>query len=90
MLNFLKPNLWKIVLTLALLIISSILWRTFVVSRISDTFPMGFPFQFYMAWGPCQAGEDCSEFNSIYLVLDLLIWYVSSALLVDRLRRSRA
>jgi len=53
MTSFLKPNLWKLLLTFALLFISSALWRLYVVTHISDTFPLGFPFQFYMGWGPC-------------------------------------
>lgn len=80
----LKPNVWKILWTLALFFISSMLWRMYVVSHISDTFPSGFPFQDYLSWGPCQAGEVCSRSNGLYLVLDLLIWYVVSALIVDR------
>jgi hypothetical protein len=84
-LRFLKPGLAKILLTFALLIISSMLWRMFIIARISDTFPMGFPLQFYLAWGPCQAGEVCSQSNGVFLLLDLVFWYVVSAFVIDRL-----
>jgi len=87
MTSFLKPNLWKLLLTFALLFISSALWRMYVVTHISDTFPLGFPFQFYMGWGPCPPGENCSEFNWFYLVLDLIMWYIVSAFTVDRIRK---
>ena len=79
MMSFLKPNLWKIIFTLILFHGSSALWRMYVISRISDTFPRGFPFQYYLGWGPCPPGEICFEFNWLYLVLDVLIWYVVSA-----------
>gem|GEM_PF-1748466 len=78
----LKPNFWKVALTIILFSISSALWRTYVISRISDTFPIGFPFQFYRAWGPCPPGENCSEFNLLFLLLDVIIWYLVSAFVV--------
>ena len=82
MFTFLKPNFWKIVLTFLLFFVSSAIWQVYVLSRISDTFPAGFPFEFFVAWGPCPPGETCSEFNGLFLILDLLIWYVISALIV--------
>lgn len=89
MLTFLKPSLWKILAAAALFYASSYLWRAYTMSRISDTFPRGFPFEYYMAWGPCPPGEICSEFNSLYLLLDILIWYIVGAFLVDRLQKRR-
>jgi hypothetical protein len=77
---FLKPSVLKIILTFALLIVSGWLWRMYVISTISDTFPQGFPLQFFLAWGPCQAGENCSEFNGLYLTLDVIFWYIVSAI----------
>lgn len=89
MIYFLKPTLWKIVLTGILFFVSSALWQLYTLTQISDTFPAGFPFNFYLAWGPCPPGQDCSEFNALFLIFDLLIWYVVSAFLVDRiLKRS--
>jgi hypothetical protein len=84
MVNFLKPNFWKIVLTFILFFVSSAIWQVYVLSNISDTFPAGFPFEFFIAWGPCPPGENCSEFNALFLFLDLIIWYVVSALIVGR------
>lgn len=84
MLRFLKPDLRKIALSIFLFIVSSLLWRAFVISRISDTFPLGFPFQFHLAWGPCPPGKICSDSNVSYLILDAVIWYTASALLVER------
>lgn len=85
--SILKPTQSKIVFTLVLLVISGWIWRTLVISQISDTFPMGFPFQFYLAWGPCPPGEICSEFNVWYLVFDLVIWYFVSAFLLNWLQK---
>jgi hypothetical protein len=79
-----KPSVQKIIPTLALLYISSALWRAYIISTISDTFPVGFPLQFFLVWGPCQAGQNCSEFNWLNLVLDMLFWYVVSALIINR------
>lgn len=77
----LKPSLAKIALTFALLVLSSYLWRLYILSTISDTFPIGFPLQFYLAWGPCPPGVSCSESNNFYLIIDILFWYIVSAFL---------
>lgn len=77
--QLLKPNRLKISLTFALLIISSLLWRMYVMATLSDTFPAGFPLQFFVAWGPCQPEENCAAFNGFWLVLDILFWYAISA-----------
>ena len=81
---FLKPTVLKAIVAIVLLIAFSWLWRLFVISTISDTFPMGFPLQFFLSWGPCRPGENCSEFNGFYLVLDLAFWYMIGAFLVGR------
>ena len=73
-----QPSLLKIILALVLLVISSLIWRMYIISTISDTFPWGFPLQFYLAWGPCPPGEVCSETNFFFLILDLLFWYLVS------------
>jgi len=86
--NILKPTLIKLILTVIFLVVSSILWRQYVISTISDTFPWGFPFQFYLGWGPCQPGETCSEFNALWLVLDIVIWYVVSGFIMIRFRNN--
>jgi hypothetical protein len=85
--RILKPDLWKIILTITLLVISSLLWRAYVISHISDTFPMGFPFQFYLAWGPCQPGKSCSKSNLLFFVFDAIIWYLVSAFIMDLMRK---
>lgn len=87
MIRFLKPGLAKIVVALIFFAIASILWRTYVISRISDTFPWGFPFQFYLGWGPCPPGETCFESKPMLLILDLAVWYVVGAWIVERLRK---
>ncbi|HSL47243.1 MAG TPA: hypothetical protein VK897_27635 [Anaerolineales bacterium] len=86
--TILKPTLLKIALTLVLLVLSSYLWRMYVTSTISDTFPWGFPLQFYLAWGPCPPGEVCSENNVLFLILDLMFWYMVSGFFVSKLGRA--
>ena len=80
--TILKPSLVKIILTFVLLVLFSYLWRSYIISTISDTFPWGFPLQFYLGWGPCPPGEICSESNIIYLIIDILIWYMVSGFLI--------
>lgn len=53
------------------------------------SFPVGFPFQFFLSWGPCQPGENCSEFNGLFLVFDIVIWYVVGAWLGSLFRRTQ-
>ena len=88
MVHFLKPDLWKLLLTLVLLSVSSFLWRAYLLARISDTFPLGFPFQFYVAWGPCPPGQICAAFNGLFLILDVLAWYMLSFLIAGRLQKA--
>ncbi|MEK6750981.1 MAG: hypothetical protein AABZ00_01845 [Chloroflexota bacterium] len=90
--SLLKPTLIKIILTFVLLVLSSWLWGMVVRFVISDTCPIGFPLQFYLSWGPCPPGTSCSEFNGLWLVVDLIFWYLVSALLTQwfqKLSRSR-
>jgi hypothetical protein len=87
--TLLSPSLAKIVLTLVLLVLFSYLWRLYIVSTITDTFPWGFPLQFYLAWGPCPPGASCSESNIFYLIIDILFWYIVSSFLVSKLQKVR-
>ena len=85
--SFLRLTPLKIILAFALFVVTSYLWRTYIISTISDTFPWGFPFQFYLAWGPCPPGEICSEFNGPYLMLDIISWYVVSAFIIRMFKK---
>lgn len=84
---FLRPTFTKIFFTFVLFILSSWIWRTVLMFVISDTFPHGFPLQFYLAWGPCQPDETCFEFNGLYLFVDLSFWYLVSAFVIHRFQR---
>jgi hypothetical protein len=86
-LKFLNPTAEKILLAAGLFYGSSAVWRAYVVSRISDTFPQGFPFQFYVGWGLCPPGQTCSTFNGWFLVLDIVLWYIVSAFILNSLRK---
>jgi len=85
--TLLKPTVLKIILAFVLFAVFSWLWRMYIISTISDTFPLGFPLQFFLAWGPCQAGENCSEFNGLYLILDILFWYLVSTLAINIIQK---
>jgi hypothetical protein len=85
--TFLKPTVLKIALVFVLFGVFSWLWRMYIISTISDSFPLGFPLQFFLAWGPCQAGQSCSEFNGLYLTLDIIFWYIAGATLVERFHK---
>jgi hypothetical protein len=88
--TLLRPSLSKIILTLTLFALFSYLWRAYILSTVSDTFPWGFPLQFYLAWGPCPPGEICSETNLFFLIVDLLFWYLVSGFLVSKTFSARA
>jgi hypothetical protein len=85
--TFLRPSPLKIILAFVLFFAASYLWRMYIISTISDTFPLGFPLQFYLAWGPCPPGESCSEFNRLWLILDFVIWYVVSAFIMRMIKK---
>jgi hypothetical protein len=87
--KILKPSLLKIMIAFALVLVSSMLWRAYIMATISDTFPMGFPLQFFLSWGPCKPGNICSEFNGFYLVLDVIFWYSIGAFLVSGIQKYR-
>ena len=78
--TFLKPTLLKVSLALVLFVITSWLWRMFTRATIMDLDLWGFPLAFFTAWGPCPPDEMCSESNALYLVLDIVFWYLISAL----------
>ena len=88
--SILKPSLLKIILTIALFLVASYLWQVFITSRITDIFPLGFPLPFYVAWGPCPPGESCSEFNGLWLALDIVIWYLVSAFILSMIKKMEA
>jgi len=82
--TILKPTLLKIALAIVLLALSSYLLRMYITSTISDTFPWGFPLRFYLAWEPCPPDEPCSESNFIFLLIDIVFWYMISGLLTSK------
>jgi hypothetical protein len=83
----LKPTAMKIFLAIVLFAISSWVWRIYVMSAISDTFPLGFPLQFFLSWGPCRPGQSCSEFNGWHLTLDVIVWYIIGSILVQQIQK---
>ena len=89
MIAFLKPTLWKLILGLFLFFISDCLWRFTIGLSIMDVSYFGQPWHYFIAWGPCQAGQNCSEFHGMYLILDLVFWYLISAAFMTWLWRKK-
>jgi hypothetical protein len=87
--TFLKPTVLKIVLTFILFIAVDWLWRNTLGRFIMDVSYSGIPLHYFTAWGPCQAGENCSEFNGLNLVLDLIFWYIVSAFFISRFQKKK-
>ncbi len=79
-----KPSAFKIASALILFLLFSSLWQILVGIRIMDAAFYGMPWHFYTTWGPCQAGQTCSEFNWPPLLMDLAFWYMIGAFLVSR------
>ena len=73
-----------ILMAIALMLVSSLLWMMYMSTRVADILPLGFPFRFFLSWGPCPPGNNCTEFNLIYLILDFILWYAVSAFLFRR------
>jgi len=80
----LKPSLLKIGITFIFLFVFSWLWQMTVGRVVMDVSYYGVPLHFFTMWGPCQAGQSCSEFNGLYLVLDAIGWYIIGAAFVTR------
>ena len=85
--TILKPTLLKVIATLVLFAAFSWLWRNTVGLAIMDVSYYGVPWHYFVAWGPCQPGGNCSEFNGLYLTLDIIFWYIVSAILISRFRK---
>jgi hypothetical protein len=88
--SLLKPTFLKVLIALVLFVLFSILWAMAVPFIISDTFPLGFPFQFMVSWGPCPPGENCSEFSNLNLILDVVFWYFIGAWIGSRFQKRAA
>jgi len=59
-----------IFLFMAVTFFHSMLWG------LVDYWANGWPLHFYESWGPCHDSEaTCSSFNTLFLILDVLIWY---------------
>ena len=63
MLGFLKSLLQNAALALALFATASLLWS--LVDLSFDSSAMGFPFSFYVRWGPCPHGLNCATFYKV-------------------------
>jgi hypothetical protein len=57
-----------------------IVWPAIIESIITDWYPSGFPFTIH-AVGLCPPPGDCIDFRWIALVLDIVLWYLISAVI---------
>jgi hypothetical protein len=87
--SILKPTVLKLVVAAALFIGLTWLWGFVSNMVIMDASFYGLPLTFFSAWGPCQAGKNCSEFNGLNLFLDIMFWYLISAFAVQMLIKRR-
>lgn len=88
MLKFLKPSLLKIFVTIILFIVMNWMWNLKNMFIMDASF-YGAPLTFFTSWGPCQIGQNCSDFNGINLLADLVFWYLVCAFGVDWIQRRR-
>ena len=77
-----KPTVGKLLLTLGTLTISAFLRYSIQAERITELWSWGFPLAFYEMWGPCTPEPLCRSFEPVPLLVDLLFWYVFSAVLI--------
>ena len=89
MLKFLRPSALKIAVPLVLFISLTWLWGFIGNMFIMDASFYGVPLKFFTAWGPCQIGQDCSDFNGINLLLDLVFWYLVCAFVIERFNKKK-
>jgi hypothetical protein len=47
------------------------------------------PLTYFTVWGPCQVGQNCSEFNNVNFALDLAFWYLVCAFIIERFSRKK-
>ncbi|MBI5297321.1 MAG: hypothetical protein HY869_17725 [Chloroflexi bacterium] len=88
MLKFLKPSLLKIVVALVLFLGLTWLWGLKNMFIMDASFH-GVPLTYFTVWGPCQVGQNCSEFNNVNFALDIVFWYLVSAFGVELIQRWR-
>lgn len=84
--DFIKPTIGKIILTIVLLIVFGFLFWS-LLQTWTDLSVRGFPFIYYeKGIMPCSPSfPTCNDniyFNIFYLLLDLIIWYLISCIII--------
>jgi len=80
--SFFFPTSPKLILAMVLFFVFGwIVWPTIITSLVTDWYPVGFPFTIH-AVGLCPPPGACIEFRSIALLLDGVLWYFISAIIV--------
>jgi hypothetical protein len=88
--HFLKPDWRKIVIFVVLFI--AIFLIGYYKYLTLDSWTFGIPFEFSSGYGPCPYPNviECNKNNFIFLVLDIIIWYILSCLIIwvyDKFRK---
>ncbi len=82
--SFLFPTPKKIILAVVLFFIFGwIVYPTIITSLMTDWYPVGFPLTI-RARGFCPPTYVCVEFSWFSLIIDILVWYTLSALVVHK------
>jgi hypothetical protein len=77
--SFLFPTPHKLILGIVLFFVFGwIVWPTIIESLASDWFPIGFPFTIDAVTN-C---EGCVDFSWIAVILDVVLWYIVSAVII--------
>ncbi len=83
--DWLKPSPLNAFLSLVLFGVGSRLFAG--TSFLADYAALGFPFAFEESWGPCPPGGTCSSFNPLFLLVDVLAWYLFTCALIHQARK---
>lgn len=90
--KFLKPD-WKKILIFVFLLVIAVIIIPIMNARFGlYTISIGFPLPFYSCTFLVELGSLCSFAGYTYTIIDILIWYVLSCLIVwiyDMLRKKK-
>jgi hypothetical protein len=77
------PTPKKLVLTaIFFFLVGWIVWPAMITSIMTDWYPVGFPFAIH-AEGLCPPTYICVDFRWSALIIDVLVWYTVSAILIN-------
>jgi hypothetical protein len=84
--EFFKPTTWKIILFVVFFVVSSFIFT--LDSRYGAATYIGAPFPYYTS-PAALPDQPSASWNFIYLLLDIIIWYLISALIILGINKLR-